>query len=103
MERTISVERLYTLAEFQNIKFINTLSNIPNVLANHPKVIAKMYLQQFLECDIAYLEYKKMREQIVKDKVEDVLGHLKQEREQIMNDLYEEIKAVQDNKQKETE
>jgi hypothetical protein len=99
MKRAISVERLYTLAEYQNIKFINTLSEIPEELSNNASVVGKLFLQQYLSCDIAYLEYQKMRAHVAKEKVEDVIGYLKEQRELTMADLYEEIKAVGESKE----
>lgn len=94
MERTISAERLYTLAEYQNIKFINTLSGIPEDIANNPELVGKLFFQQFLSCDIAYMEYQNMRSKIAKEKIEDVLGYLKEQRESTMKELYEEIKSI---------
>ena len=44
-----------------------------------------------------------MRAYISKEKVEDVLGHLKEQREQTMAELYQEIKAVGESKEVEKE
>jgi hypothetical protein len=40
-----------------------------------------------------------MRSTVAKEKVEDVLGYLKEQRELTMAELYEEIKAVGESKE----
>lgn len=98
MERNLSVERLYTLGDFQNIKFTNTITGIPSELANNDNVVALLFLQAGLSCDIAYSEYMKRREALKGDVVKDKLAHMKQEREDTFTELKAEIDSVYDNR-----
>ena len=94
MERTVSVERLYSLGDFQNIKFTTTVAGVPDQLANNDNVTALLFLQGSSACDIAYMEYKKRREELKGEKAEEILAKLKQEREQTFTDLKAEIDSV---------
>lgn len=98
MERNLSVERLYTLGDFQNIKFTNTITGIPVELASNERIIALLFLQAGLSCDIAYTEYQRRREALKKEKVTDVLASLKEERENTFMELKSEIDSVYDNR-----
>jgi hypothetical protein len=93
MERSLSTERLYSLADYQNIKFSNVLTGIPEELASNQKLLGLLFLQQMISCDIAYSEYKQMRETIAKEKIADVLGYLKERREQTLQEIATEIVA----------
>lgn len=94
MERQISVERLYTIADYQNIKFISTLSGIPETVALNEKAMQLLFYNAFIECDIAYKNYMDLRQTMVKDKVTNVLEFLEEERSKTHNQLLEEIKKA---------
>lgn len=98
MERNLSVERLYTLGDFQNIKFSNTINGVPVELASNERIVALLFAQSALSCDIAYLEYKKRREAMKDEKVKDVLAALKEEREATFMELKAEIDSVYDSR-----
>lgn len=111
MERTLNTERLYSLGDFKNIKFSNTLNNIPEEIAENQKAVGLMFYQQALSCEIAYRRYYDMIEKINEEmstvrggrKVVDnekVMEFLLEERQQTMKELYEELKK---NHEKETE
>lgn len=91
MERSLSAERLYSLAEFQNIKFVNTLTGIPREMAENEEIVRKFFYLQALSCDIAYVDYKRMREKAKEEKVTDILEFLKEERMQTLKELMNEI------------
>lgn len=98
MERNLGVERLYTLGDFQNIKFSNTINGVPVELASNERIIALLFAQSALSCDIAYMEYKKRREAMKDEKVKDVLTALKEEREATFMELKAEIDSVYDDR-----
>lgn len=77
MNRTLSVERLYVLGNYQNIKFINTLSDIPEDKYT-PEQLDKVYQDLFLACDIAYVEYKRNLEAMTREAVVDSLEYFKE-------------------------
>ncbi len=105
MERTLSVERLFTLGDYKNIKFGNTLTGIPEEIANNDKAIELLFLQQFISCEIAYRRYVEMLEHISEDlsvvrggkKIADpeaVIQFLQEERTKTFSELYDEIKKA---------
>ena len=111
MERTLLTERLYSLGDFKNIKFNNTLTGIPEEVANNERAIGQMFFLQALSCEIAYRRYYDMIEKINEEFVtvkngrkvadtEAVMTFLLEERQQTMKELYEELKK---NHEKETE
>jgi len=94
MERNLEVKRLYSLGDFKNIEFRNSLVNIPEHLANNDKVVSLLYFQQVLSCEIAYRKYYELINKISKDKIEDVLKVLEEEREQTLVELMQEIEKA---------
>lgn len=103
MERTLSTERLYFLGDFKNLKFGNTLTGIPDELAQNDKVVSLLFFQQALSCEIAYREYVQMIEHINENfyverggkKIADpeaIMNFLQQQRSQTLDELYEELK-----------
>lgn len=86
MNRTLSVERLYVLGNYQNIKFINTLSDIPEDQYT-PEQLEKLYQDLFLACDIAYVEYKKNLDTMAREKVVDSLEYFKDLKEKNLEEL----------------
>ncbi len=105
MKRDLGIERLYPLGDFKNIKFSTVLRDIPEELAKNEKVVGLLFMQQSISCEIAYKKYYSMVDKIVKDKIENVLEYLEQQREQTMAELYEEIQksAEKNTTKKETE
>lgn len=96
MERTLYVERLYSLGDFKNIKFSNALTGIPEELAKNDKIVGLLFFQQALSCEIAYRKYYDMVNKITTEKIQDVLSHLEEKRTQTLKELYEEIKSAEE-------
>ena len=92
MKRKLSVERLYTLGDFQNIKFASEISDIPDEHVLNDDVIQMLYYGQFLDCDIAYKKYVQMRQALAENKTKDVLTQLEEERVNTQKHLAELIK-----------
>ena len=101
MKRDLGIERLYPLGDFKNIKFSTVLRDVPEELAKNEKVVGLLFMQQSISCEIAYRKYYDMVNKIVKDKIENVLEYLEQQREQTMAELYKEI--TKGNEQSNTE
>lgn len=89
--RDIGVERLYFIANYQNIKFDSKLHNIPEELANNSEVMDRLYYIQMLSCDIAYKNYMALRDRMEKEKVKSILELLKDERELAQKELNEKF------------
>lgn len=94
MERKISVERLYTIADYQNIKFTSEIDHIPDAHALDNKVVQLLYYGQFIDCDIAYKKYMELREKLAREKVKTVMEVLEEEREKTQAELIELTKTT---------
>ena len=100
MEKDISVERLYTIANYENIKFISTLRCIPEEVAMNPEAVKLLFYGSFLECDLAYKNYLNLRKTMVEEKVTNVVEFLEEERSKTHNQLLEEIKKASEDELK---
>jgi hypothetical protein len=89
--RDIAIERLYFIANYQNIKIDSKINNLPAEIANNPEVIDRLYYVLMLNCDIAYKKYMDLRQKIASDKVKDILEMLKEEREIAQTELNEKF------------
>ena len=111
MEGKLAVERLYSLGDYKNIKFVNELTGIPKEITNNMKALELLFFQQTLACEIAYRRYYDTISYISDNlstvkggktvvNAEEAMAFLLEQREQTFAQLYEEIKKTQD---KETE
>lgn len=91
MKRTLSVERLYNLGQFINIKIINTIEEVPEEIASDPTKVQKLYRSLSAECDLAYQEYKDLNVNVSEGVKEgkDVRELLQDERDRIAQELAE--------------
>ena len=92
--RDLGVERLYFIANFQNIKISSNLNNLPAELATNPEVIDRLYYVQMLNCDIAYKKYMDLRQKMVAEKTKDILELLREERDNAQKELVEQFGVV---------
>jgi hypothetical protein len=93
MERTISIERLYFLGNFKNIKISNTLTDIPEELAMNVEVMELLYRQQLIAVEKAYRDYHEIVKNLPENETE-TLEYLDAERIQNFKDLQEAINEV---------
>lgn len=89
MKRTLSVERLYNLGQFINIKIINTIDEVPEEIATDPAKIQLLFKSLSAECDIAYQEYKTLNEEVKQGTADgrSVKELLEEERDRIAQEL----------------
>lgn len=74
MERKISVERLYSLGQYQNVKFIDEITNIPESIALNREAMNLIAYSQILQAEKAYYNYFRLRmDTLPKGKLEDVI------------------------------
>lgn len=91
MERKLLVERLYTLGDYQNIKFTSEISGIPDEHVLNNDVAQLLYFGQFVDCDIAYHKYVELRRSLAENKTKSVLSQLEEAREETKMKLSELI------------
>lgn len=98
MKRDLSVERLFPLGDYKNVKFISEIKDIPDEFVTNEKVIGLIYFGQALECDIAYRKYFEVLDAIAKGKVKDVLAHLEEKKQQTYLELKAELENLDEKK-----
>ena len=97
MNRSISLERIYNLGNYQNIQFSDTINNIPEDLALDSEFIRKLRYLQFLETETAYRRYIRLGEKLHSVPIEESIPLLETEK---LN-LLEEIKSYFTTKEEE--
>lgn len=76
MKRKISIERLYNLGDFKNIKFSEEVSEIPDELVNNEQFITILSSLMLLRIEQNYHKYIKLMESTRGRSVEDAIGLL---------------------------
>jgi hypothetical protein len=60
MNKKISVERLYSLGDFKNIKFYDEISDIPENVALNEKAMSLLHFLQLLEIESSHKKYLRL-------------------------------------------
>lgn len=76
MDRSISVERLYSLGNYKNIKFSDTISEIPEELATNQEVMNVLRFLQMVSVEKSYFEYVHNAESWHDLNIEDAIEQL---------------------------
>lgn len=97
MKRTVSLERIYNIGNFQSIRFGDIIEDIPEDLAFNPKVIAALRMVQIIHTEKAYFTYMKKKAIVHELGVEDALALL----EEASHVSIKNLKDIIDNKQDE--
>ena len=93
MQRKISVERLYSLEQYQNIKFTSELSDIPEEVALDEQAMDMLYYLQMVSCDLAYKKYMEIREELAKTKP-NVLEFLEAQHKQTNDEVLQKLQEL---------
>ena len=102
MNRKVSVERLYSLGNYQNVKFVDEIVDIPENIALDKDMMNLLHYAQILEVEKAYYKYAQLRsDKLPKGKLEDVvtdvLDILEQEQSANWEQLLAKIKEKEEN------
>jgi hypothetical protein len=80
MVRNIGLERLYSLGQYQNIKFTDVLSEFPeNIVLNTESINQIRYLQM-VGMELAFRKYLKLSNELNKLTIEEAVKYLEEER-----------------------
>jgi hypothetical protein len=93
MQRTISIERLYFLGNFKNIKISTTLTDIPEDWAKDLKVVDGLFREQLISVEKAYCQYHELVKGLPADEAE-TFEYLEAERTKTIEELKEEIALI---------
>jgi hypothetical protein len=84
MNKQISAERIYSLGDYQNIKFNDTITEIPDEIALNPDTMERLRYLQLVDIEWSYISYMKLKLQEPKitnlETAEDALNFIEQER-----------------------
>lgn len=80
MDRAVSVERLYSLGDYKNIKFTDSISGIPEHVAMDTEAMDLLRYIQLLEVEQSHKRYIKLAEKLNLDKLDEILAVIEEER-----------------------
>lgn len=81
MERTLSVERLYSLGDYRNIKFGDVIISLPEKAMFNDELVAEIQFYQQLTIERAFRRYMDLASKISTAKAEEVSAFLEAETE----------------------
>lgn len=90
MKRSVKVERLYSLGNYKNIKFVDEITDIDEEKALNPVFMGNLFRALMISCDLRYKEYEKSLEEYVKagyGTTDDVIEALSDEYEEALKFL----------------
>ncbi len=90
MERQISIERLYSLGNYKNIKLGNVIDGIPENLWTRPDVMGSLQFLLMLAVEVDFRRYQKLNQEIGGLSLEESLEKLSDMRD----DTYQEIQDL---------
>jgi hypothetical protein len=93
MERKISIERLYSLGNYKNIKLGNVIDGIPQELWVRPEVMGSLQFLLMLAVEVDFRRYQKLNQEIGGLSLEESLEKLSDMRD----DTYREIQDLLQN------
>lgn len=96
---TYTVERLYSLGDYQNIKVSNTITQIPEAVSMDKEASKLLHVLQIIDVEYAYRVYVSLVKNLKGMSLEDSLQFLEAERTQTFQELLASVNL--DKKQEE--
>jgi hypothetical protein len=90
MNRTLSVRRLYTLGDYKNITFEDTIAELPESIMLNPEITGELQYLQLINLEYSIRKYKEVQSVLGKLPVEDEIGYL----EQVKSDTLSNIRSL---------
>jgi hypothetical protein len=95
VNKTLSAERIYSLGDYQNIKFTDTITEIPEAIALNPTAVQMIRYLQIVDLEWSYINYMNLRAKqpkIIKpEDIEQALEFIEEERTRTFERLLNEI------------
>jgi hypothetical protein len=96
MNKSLSVERIFSLGDYQNIKFTDTLTEIPETILLNPEAVKLLRYLQLVDIEWAYTHYMELRRRLPKimkpEDLEAALNFIESERTHTFEQLLHTIK-----------
>lgn len=80
LTKTLKVERLYSLGDYKNIKFVSELYNVPKELAFRKEFIDQINYLMLLDVESNFRKYIELSSTLSTIKLEDMMQYLEDER-----------------------
>lgn len=101
MNKTLSAERIYSLGDYQNIKFTDTITEIPEALALNPDALKKIRYLQIVDMEWSFINYMNLRYRQPKigsalETIEVALEFIEEERTRTFQQLLDAINNPND-------
>lgn len=61
MNKTISLERIFSLGDYQNLKVTDTITEIPDAVASNSEAIKLLRYLQLVDIEWSFIRYMKLR------------------------------------------
>lgn len=87
LTRTLKVERLYSLGDYKNIKFVSEIYNVPKELAFNKEVMDKINYLMLLDIESNFRKYVELSSKLNTLKVEEMMQYLEDERMNTLDEL----------------
>jgi hypothetical protein len=91
MNKSLSVERLYSLGDYKNIKFSDTITDIPGHVALDQDVMKLLSYLQIVDIELSFNRYKELVTRAGTEKSEDILAFLEEERTLTFQNLVDRL------------
>lgn len=92
MNKISSVERLYSLGDFKNIKFSDSITEIPESFVLNKRAMELLRYIQILDIEDAYYRYARLMLNLKPHGVEEAMNFLETERNRTFEELLNELK-----------
>jgi hypothetical protein len=94
MKRTLTTDRLYSLGDFKNIRFTDTIEDLPEEVATNSEIISELKLLQLIQIEYTYRRYVKLISEYPYDRgIDIVLKELEAMRDASTSKLAELLKT----------
>ena len=97
MNKEISVERTFQFVQFEPLKFSDTITEIPDVVASNPEAMKLLRYLQLVDIEWSYLTYLHMRlaepKLLTPDAVAEARAFMESERTTTFEKLLEAVKT----------
>ena len=87
MNRSLKVERLYSLGDYKNIKFIDEIVDLPENVALDEESVGHVVYLQLLNVEQSFYRYYALAKKIKTLNPEEILGFIEEERVKTLDQL----------------
>lgn len=91
MNKALTVERIFSLGDYQNIKFSDTITEIPDTIIKNQDSMRLIKYLQLVDIEWSYLRYMNLRREMPKilspESIEEALSFVEAERIRTFSEL----------------